>query len=88
MLVNNQISEPHAPRTPEIVGRDEEVNAIKQAIIGKNARSVFYYVAEGGMGKTRLLEEADSIKAPFYAPIIDLYHQQNHSPGWAAPGHR
>jgi len=81
MSENNQISQPHAPRTPEIVGRDEEINAIKQAILGDDPRSIFYFVAEGGMGKTRLLEEVDRIDFPFSCPpIIDLYHQQNHSP--------
>lgn len=82
MLANYQINEPHAPQTPKVVGRHEEINAIEQAIIGNDSRSIFYFVAEGGMGKTRLLEEVDRIEASFSCPpIIDLYHQQNHSPG-------
>ncbi|MBK8988166.1 MAG: ATP-binding protein [Chloroflexi bacterium] len=70
-----------SPKTPKIVGRKSEISAIKQAINDKGSQRILYFVAGGGMGKTRLLEEVERIQKPvLIPPIIDLYHQSNHSP--------
>jgi tetratricopeptide (TPR) repeat protein len=82
------VEEPFAPRTPQIIGRQELLKDIRSAIRNRSGRShVFYIVAPGGIGKTRLLEEVgviqrDITERPFrWSGIVDLYHTSNHSPG-------
>ena len=76
-----------APRTFKIIGRDEDLNIIKQAIADPAGdRHVIYLVGDGGIGKTRILEEIDEFQPAFDPPfiwsgIIDLYHTEYHSPG-------
>jgi tetratricopeptide (TPR) repeat protein len=82
MSSNNLPESPLSPRTDKIVGRKKEMATIKRAIRDTGSRRILYFVAGGGMGKTRLLEEVGQIQKPILCPpIIDLYHQQNHSPG-------
>ncbi len=80
--------EPFALRTPQIIGRQALLGDIRAAIKNKTGRSyIFYVVAPGGIGKTRLLEEVavihrDMDEGAFcWSGIVDLYHTNNHSPG-------
>jgi tetratricopeptide (TPR) repeat protein len=73
-------------RLPNIIGRQDFLVHIRKAI-GNRSRQphVLYFVGPGGIGKTRLLEEVgnlqESIEKPFlWSGIIDLYHEENHSP--------
>jgi len=73
---------PFAPQTPHAVGRDVELQAIKNALTDNSGKSAFlYFIGPGGIGKTRLIEEAreqalDSVRV---SPVIDLYHAETHS---------
>jgi tetratricopeptide (TPR) repeat protein len=74
-------------RTSYIIGRNKHTKAIYQAIADKDRRSyVLYFVGDGGIGKTRLLEEVEVIQKEqtdisfLWSGIIDLYHAGNHSP--------
>jgi tetratricopeptide (TPR) repeat protein len=75
-----------APRAQEIIGRDRQVQLIRQAITDQLNTYVIYIVGAGGIGKTRLLEEIGVILAkwegkPFsWSNIIDLYHAEYHTP--------
>ncbi len=78
-----------APRTATLVGRQVFVRAIQAAIeADATGPNVLCFVGPGGIGKTRLLEEVDTIHGeheragtPFrLPPIIDLYHGDHHSP--------
>lgn len=75
-----------APRLPNLIGRQKFVHMIRQAIANDSGKShVFYFVAAGGMGKTRLLEEVGALPGQqnsfLWSGIIDLYHSETHSPG-------
>ncbi len=78
---------PSLYRLPRIIGRVSFLDAIREAIADKKGRSrVLYFVGSGGIGKTRLLEEVPNIQKGFkgtpflWSGIIDLYHEDNHSP--------
>lgn len=82
------LQEPFGPKTARTIGRKKYINAIRSAIADETRRSyVLYFVGDGGIGKTRLLEEVEVIKkewigTPFlWSDIIDLYHNEYHSPG-------
>lgn len=73
---------PFAPQTPYAVGREQELYALATAlndISGKSA--LLYFTGPGGIGKTRLIEEAAKLAPPsvFISPVIDLYHAEAHS---------
>jgi tetratricopeptide (TPR) repeat protein len=73
---------PFAPRTERAVGRTEELNAVEEALAAKEGTSLLYFIGPGGIGKTRLLEEAARLAEPFSVlviPLIDLYHAAFHS---------
>ncbi len=78
---------PFAPRLPEIIGRDLELKAIREAIKDSANSHILYFCGPGGLGKTRLLEEVDILAQekempPFFStPLIDLYDAKYHSPG-------
>ncbi len=81
------IQESHlALRTQGIVGREEELQAIRQAILARQTY-VLVFKGPGGIGKTRLLEEVGNPEGIFAAEdleftwsgIIDLYHPETHS---------
>ena len=70
-----------ALQTEQIVGRQKERNEIEQAIQAEGELRILYIVGDGGIGKTRLLEEVPTIVAMLqrqgaqlrYAGLWDLY---------------
>jgi tetratricopeptide (TPR) repeat protein len=68
-----------------MVGRQEELEQLEKYLYAPGSESHFvYYWAEGGLGKTRLLEElvkmVKEAGPKFYTTgIIDLYHTDTHS---------
>ena len=71
-------------RTPRIVGREEELERLRQCLHARGERHFVYYWADGGLGKTRLLEEllrmVEDAGPGFYrTDIIDLFHTDTHS---------
>ncbi|MBN2470996.1 MAG: tetratricopeptide repeat protein [Anaerolineae bacterium] len=72
-----------ANRVP-IIGRDEELRYLHDCLYQRGANHAVYYWADGGLGKTRLLEELQTmIQAAgdgyYSSGIIDLYHTDMHS---------
>lgn len=74
-------------RTSHIIGREDILDNINKAISDKSGQShVLYLEGPGGMGKTRILQEVGNIqkqitgKKFLWSGIIDLYHEENHSP--------
>jgi tetratricopeptide (TPR) repeat protein len=69
----------------KMVGRQDKLDELKRFLYAPGSESHFvYYWAEGGLGKTRLLEELiKMVKAAgpkFHTTgIIDLYHTDTHS---------
>jgi len=73
---------PFAPQTPHAVGRDRELQAIKQALESPGGETaILYFIGPGGIGKTRLIEEGAKLAPPsvLVSPVIDLYHAEAHS---------
>ena len=77
---------PFALRTEHVVGRMYELDAVHSALIDSSPKSwVLYFIGPGGIGKTRLLEEAERLAAEIECPaiavagIVDLYHSEYHS---------
>lgn len=71
-------------KTPNLVGRQKELDRIKKCLYARGDRHFLYYYAGGGLGKTRLLEEVQRLVAEAgseYAStgIIDLYHTDTHA---------
>jgi tetratricopeptide (TPR) repeat protein len=75
-----------APRTPNIIGRDDQIQLIAQTVEDEKTSYVIHIVGPGGIGKTRLLEELEVILqkldgASFlWSNIVDLYHSEYHTP--------
>ncbi len=73
---------PFAPQTPHAVGRDRELQAIKEALERPGRETaILYFIGPGGIGKTRLIEEGAKLAPPsvLVSPVIDLYHAEAHS---------
>jgi len=78
---------PLALRTKEIVGREKELQAIRQAILDQPATHVLVFRGPAGVGKTRLLEEVGNPEGIFatddldfaWSGIVDLYHTDTHT---------
>lgn len=73
---------PFAPQTPHAVGRDGELQAIKEALENPGRETaILYFIGPGGIGKTRLIEEGAKLAPPavLVSPVIDLYHAEAHS---------
>lgn len=73
---------PFAPQTPYAVGRKAELQALANALTDPSDKSaLLYFVGAGGIGKTRLVEEAVKYAPPtmLVSPLIDLYHAEAHS---------
>jgi len=73
----------YTPKIP-LVGRRAEVERLRGYLHDRGARHAVYYVAPGGIGKTRLLEELMRMvqeAGPGFrtSGIIDLYHTDTHS---------
>ena len=71
-------------RTPQIVGRAQEVELLRDLLHRPHERHYVYFWADGGSGKTRLLQELQIMVAKAGAGyctsgIIDLYHTDTHS---------
>ena len=74
---------PMSVRT-NLVGRDGELQQLKSLLRSRGDRHAFYVYGEGGLGKTRLLEELqrlvpDAGAGYLTSGIIDLYHTDTHS---------
>jgi len=71
-----------APTLPEIVGREPILARIGQAL-PPHGLSVFYLDGEGGIGKTRLLQEvlkrATAEGVVVFKEPVDLYHYPTHT---------
>ncbi len=73
-----------APRA-KCCGRSRELNAIAKALSSLHGGTrAMFFIGQGGIGKTRLLEEAKKIADDHAGPvlcrdIIDLYHSEFHS---------
>jgi len=78
---------PLALRTKEIVGREQELQAIRQTIADQPKTYVLAFIGPGGIGKTRLLEEVGNPMGVFaidgldfvWSGIVDLYYPETHS---------
>ena len=76
-----------ALQTKQIVGREEELQAIRQAILDQPTTHVLVFRGPAGIGKTRILEEVGNPEGIFatdgvdfaWSGIIDLYHPETHS---------
>lgn len=71
-------------RTPEFIGRQEILERIRKYLFARGERHYLYIYAEGGLGKTRILQKVQEMvreAGPGFAAteIIDLYHTQMHS---------
>lgn len=70
---------PSARATPELVGRENELEQIYAAIRDTSQSYVIYITGEGGIGKTRLAKHIlenipQDIEAVAASKLIDLYH--------------
>jgi tetratricopeptide (TPR) repeat protein len=86
-LIDSQAQDAFAPRTPHIIGRQQHITSIRDAIGDESGLGyVFFFSGPGGVGKTRLLEEIANLLQQWSGPpvrltsIIDLYHTDYHSP--------
>ena len=71
-------------KTSSLLGREEDLNFFSSIIQTSEISQFLYYKAEGGFGKTRLLQEFIQVVnkcGPNYRStgIIDLYHTDTHS---------
>lgn len=76
-------SKTFSERVPRIIGRDEEIELIKK-YLKTGGNQFLYFWAQGGLGKTRLLEEVQRIVVEagpgyYFSGILDLYHSDMHS---------
>jgi tetratricopeptide (TPR) repeat protein len=67
-----------------LVGRAAELERLDRYLHARGERHFVYYLADGGLGKTRLLEELEQkVKAAgpkfSFSGIMDLYHTDTHS---------
>jgi len=76
---------------PHVVGRDKELETIKETFRAKSPPRVFFILGEGGVGKTRLLRAALKVlreelgKDAYVAEReVDLYHTFTHTPNGLA----
>jgi len=70
----------------KLVGREKEIRAVRAALEGHKTQ-ILYFRGNGGVGKTRLLEEAGKIalqsmhgRVVRWAGVIDLYHTDLRNP--------
>ncbi|MBI3164237.1 MAG: ATP-binding protein, partial [Chloroflexi bacterium] len=67
----------------QLVNMEKELRAIKQALAERSQGRLLYVRGEGGVGKTRLLEESAKITQSatgiLWGGLIDLYHSNFHS---------
>ena len=66
-----------------LIGREVELARLADCLRARGAGHAIYYWADGGLGKTRLLEELEQMvrqAGPRYrsSGIIDLYHTETH----------
>ena len=69
---------------PRMVGREQELKRLQTHLLSRGESHFLYYWADGGLGKTRLLEELRQMVKEagpgFYSTrIIDLYQTDTHS---------
>ncbi len=67
-----------------LIGRQKELQFLRECLHARGENHVIYFWAEGGYGKTRLLEELRAMveaagPAFAFSGIIDLYHTDTHS---------
>lgn len=68
-----------------LVGRTKELDNLKKKLFSRGDSHAVYFVASGGVGKTRILlelvEMVNQAGAGYLSTgIVDLYHTDNHSP--------
>ena len=71
-----------ALQTEEVIGRKKELAAIDWALGGDGQTRVVLFTGPGGIGKTRLLIEADKRardRGLLSSDIVDLYHSDTHT---------
>ena len=89
--MSSKVSQESIQRSERIIGRDTEIALINKVIDADGTTEALFIVADGGLGKTRLLEEVGVLfkeraekhtgKKPFlWSGIIDLYHVHFHVP--------
>jgi len=76
---------PSARMTPELVGRDDVLRQIQNAIRDTATSYVIHVTGSGGVGKTMLLrrilnEPAQGFSLLVAQDLIDLYHTAHHTP--------
>jgi len=88
--INNMPLETAVLRQGKLIGRQDHIDSIKRAIeaVNKDNNYVFFLTGEGGIGKTRLLNEIGQYVEALpeedgnrflWSGIIDLYHSDMHS---------
>lgn len=70
--------------TPELVGRDSELEQILKAINDVGSSYIIYITGQGGIGKTRLVQHVlklspEDMHLAVAPELIDLYHTRVHS---------
>lgn len=85
--MTNRPDYPLVTHIQRLIGRKPQLQAIFNAIAAGSRQSrALYFVAPGGLGKTRLLQEVAAQKGDWdgtlfrCTPLIDLYHTDLHSP--------
>ena len=70
--------------TPELVGREKELEQIEEAIRDTENSYIVYVTGQGGIGKTRLVKHVlehppDDVSLVVASDLIDLYHTSTHT---------
>ncbi|HIP71126.1 MAG TPA: ATP-binding protein [Anaerolineae bacterium] len=84
-MSSNPYQQVPSRRTDQIIGREEPLKAIYNAIQNEGHTWLLYFYGDGGIGKTRLLEEIVTKNGSWdglsfrCTPILDMYHSEYQS---------
>ncbi|MFN2155873.1 MAG: AAA family ATPase [Anaerolineae bacterium] len=77
---------PGMMRTKQLAGRADELNLLRDAIESTEGSCYVFFIGDGGVGKTRLLEEIPALvrdcrlgRQCRYSELVDFYHTEFHS---------